>query len=381
MADPLSIMAIAGLVFAGKRLAKEPEVEKEEVSSYNPPLLDEPEEEEAYDDFEERLPFIESRKREVESFAVIAPQQRSSGTEILNMRNRVYDQGIMNNVSSVEKVQVGPGLGVGPDVVATGGFQQPDFRVYPVNTGEYRLTQLPGRINAGGDVLGGRRVNEQQIGHNRPEKTAYLPERLPMAGGRAQGFSGLTPRAEHERSKKINPRAQTGLRNDGLDKAPAKRFIPAATPYQNPTRFKTDANAQRINGAAPGVSNFHGGYVNSAAVSAMQDRSNENLMRHGFRPEDRREKEGRFSGAGRMNVREGPLKAGGALTTVRLDQTRVDGRFNAAEPGGRFQNVKNADYHKFNAFKGIEDPRSRNLDIAKNQLAQNPFNHNLSTVA
>ena len=43
--------------------------------------------------------------------------------------------------------------------------------------------------------------------------------------------------------------------------------------------------------------------------------------------------------AGRMNVRESALKQGGALTAVRTDTTRVDGRVNAAN-GGWSQNYQ-----------------------------------------
>jgi len=56
--------------------------------------------------------------------------------------------GKQNNVLPFAQVRVGPGLGVGPDVVATGGFQQFD-RVMPKNVGEYNKTQLASRTNAG----------------------------------------------------------------------------------------------------------------------------------------------------------------------------------------------------------------------------------------
>jgi hypothetical protein len=78
-------------------------------------------------------------KREMESFGDIGRQQRSGGQEILNMRNRMYDTGRMNNLSPIEKQLVGPGLGVSADTPATGGYQQM-FRVNPINVGEYKLT-------------------------------------------------------------------------------------------------------------------------------------------------------------------------------------------------------------------------------------------------
>ena len=54
-------------------------------------------------------------------------------------------------------------------------------------------------------------------------------------------------------------------------------------------------------------------------------------MKYGFRPEDRRGKPNRMGNAGRMNVRESALKQGGALTAVRSDTSRVDGRMGEAK--------------------------------------------------
>ena len=126
-------MAIAGLVYAGRKMSdppataeeppyKAPETPmfREEEPDTRPSFVDEPE-------------WV--AKREHPSFGEVAPQQRSSGTEILSMRNRMYDNGRMNNLSPVEKQLVGPGLGVGADTPATGGYQQM-YRVNPINVGE-----------------------------------------------------------------------------------------------------------------------------------------------------------------------------------------------------------------------------------------------------
>jgi hypothetical protein len=145
MADPISIMAIAGLVYAGRKLSKPNETYTVEGNPIQ--------EQEVVSDFSDRDVVIQSEylgplsplvepsytsKEEIGSFAEIAPQKRSAGGEILNMRNRMYDAGRMNNLSPVEKQLVGPGLGVGPEVPAFGGHQQL-FRVNPENVGAYRL--------------------------------------------------------------------------------------------------------------------------------------------------------------------------------------------------------------------------------------------------
>ena len=384
MADPISIAAVAALVYAGKVLSKT----EQEAPKFVPkkPLVKPNtmiEVDETEDDFEfnygaaRGVDSLEYQsKQEMPSFGEVAPQRRTSGGEILNMRDRFYDQGRMNNLSPVEKQMVGPGLGVGADVPAVGGFQQL-YRVMPTNVGEYKLTQLPGRTNHGADTMGGRRGIVGDVAKNRPERTTDLYERLPTARGRAQGMSAITPRQEHEKTKRTTNRAETGLRTDGLQNAPAKRFTSAMTIAQEPTRNKTDLNDgmfAHMDNPQPGIHSFHGAYENSAAVQASATRDNAALMKYGFRPEDRRGQANRMPNKGRMNVRESPLKQGGKLTSVRMDQTRVDGRVNPMN-GAWMQQYKNADYHQLNPYKGQMNPyaTAESLNTTKKQLQNNPF--------
>lgn len=374
MADPISIITIAGLAYIGKKLS-EPrkgifypaakEVETIEPEMQDGPLL--------------RLP---DRKTEVPAFGIVAPQNRSNGTEILSMRNRMYDAGRMNNLSPVEKQLVGPGLGVCPDVPAFGGHQQL-FRVNPENVGAYRLTTLPGRSGPAGDVKGGRRAQVGEVAHNRPEKTAFMPERRPETFGRAQGMSGLVPRAEHEHTKRLTNRSETGLREDGLGFAGAKRFVTAGTMPQDPTRNKKDGNVEQFgygNRPAPNIHSFAHGYVNAPAYKIGEKRTYgtphtvEELMAYGFRPDDRRGKPNRQGNAGRMNVRAGPLNQGGMPTAARVDTTRVDGRVAAAN-GAWTQQYTNDSYHQLNPYKGHVNPLAStfSLDVARNQLRDNPI--------
>ena len=95
MADPISLMAVAGLVYAGRNLSTKsvpPKIDNDVPVIKTPEIVENT-------NFE---PVMEPpRKREMESFADISRQQRSGGQEILNMRNRMYDQGRMNNLSPV----------------------------------------------------------------------------------------------------------------------------------------------------------------------------------------------------------------------------------------------------------------------------------------
>ena len=378
MADPISLMAIAGLIYTGRNLSTKSEPPKVMAPSSQPQQQQQFEEAPVFEEhqFESRVEV--PHKMEMGSFADIGKQQRSGGQEILSMRNRMYDAGRMNNLSPIEKQMVGPGLGVSADTPAIGGYQQM-FRVNPVNVGEYRLTTLPGRSGPAMDITGGRSAVVGQLTHNKPETTAHLPSRLPVMAGRAQGMSGAIPRQSHQKTMRTTNRAETGQRADGLGFNGAKRFVSAQTVSQDPTRFKGDRNDAQYsyyNQPAPGITNFRGAYTNSAA-SQITSKNNEELMKYGFRPEDRRGKANRMGNPGRMNVRESALKQGGRLTAVRSDTTRIDGRINAAN-GGWTQNYQQKPFHQFNAYKGNENPNSRNLDIAKNQLYNNPLAHSLS---
>lgn len=380
MADPISLMAVAGLVYAGRTLSTK-SFKKESKSPEEPPIVKAPATppppvETVNTNFEPTTPY--PQKQEMASFADIAIQQRSGGQEVLNMRNRLYDQGRMNNLSPIEKQLVGPGLGVGADTPAVGGYQQL-FRVNPINVGEYRLTTLPGRSGPAHDISGGRAATVGQLTHNKPETTAYLPSRLPNLPGRAQGMTGVVPRQEHERTKRTTNRSETGYRGDGLGFNAGKRVISAQTRTQDPTRFKSDRTDEvygHVNRPTPGIHSHHGAYTNSAAAH-ITAKTNEELMKYGFRPEDRRGKPARPGNAGRMNVRESPLKQGGRLTSVRTDTTRVDGRMNAPN-GGWTQQYQQKAFHQFNAYKGNTNPYTQDLGLAKRQLHNNPLAHSIS---
>ena len=369
MADPISIAAIAGLIYAGRTMSKS-SMGREK---YTPPPPPSPPPSGVSEPVPPELVEIPIQtKTETSNFGDIT-QQRGLGGDILGMRNRMYDTGRMNNLSPVEKQLVGPGLGVSPETPAQGGYQQL-FRVNPINVGEHRLTTLPGRSGPAGDITGGRAPVVGILGHNRPEKTVHIPSRHPVMAGRAQGMSGMIPRQEHEKTKRTTNRSETGHRGDGLGFNGAKRVVSAQTLIQDPTRFKSDRNDKHYayhNHAAPGVSNFTGAYATSAAAQMMA-KTNEELMKYGFRPEDRRGKANRMGNKGRMNVRENALKQGGALTSVRTDTTRIDGRTNPAN-GGWMQNYQVNPFHQFNAYKGNENPHAKTLDVAKNQLKNNPL--------
>src|SRR6056300_447669 len=382
MADPISVAAIAGLIYAGRKLSQPketyeptpPQVAREAmlnrvVEPKNYPI--------------EQVEIPQGQKAAVSNFGEIAPQFRTSGEQLRNRADQYFvDNNRMNNVSPVEKQLVGPGLGVDPSVASYGGYQQL-LRVNPENVGAYRLTTLPGRSGPAYDSKGGRRGLVGLVSHNRPEKTAYLPERLPMTLGRAQGFSGRVTRGSHERTKRTTNRSQTGLRTDTLNVAPAKRFISAQNVSQDPTRNKKDGNMEQyqyMNQTQPGIHSFAHGYLASPeiAIGGSKAYTPEQLSRYGFRPDERRGKANRRSNPGRMNVRAGPLNQGGMITSARSDTTRVDGRVNPLA-GGWMQQYTNSSFHDLNTYKGNQNPHASqgSLGVAKRQLMNNPYAHHL----
>ena len=111
-----------------------------------------------------------------------------------------------NNVLPAEQLRVGPGLGVGPEVAATGGFHQ-FYRQLPLNVNDYKLTTLPGGVVSGGTTMGGKGEIQQvsSINHNPGALVIPYDERPPLAtpngaivgrteyGKQPRGCAGLRP--------------------------------------------------------------------------------------------------------------------------------------------------------------------------------------------
>lgn len=381
MADPLSIAAIIGLVFAGKKLSEQKdEVPREPVVKIIKP------------DFDNRTMITNSmagsynsdpglssygitrkEKYEQPNFADIKPDSGREvfGSSTVDFRDRPWVSGQMNNLSPIEKVQVGPGLGVDPNVPAIGGFQQV-YRVLPNNVGAYRLTQLPGRIGPAGDITGGAPAVVGILGNNRPEKTAFLPERRGPIPSRAQGqggsLSGVEVRSEYEKGKRPTNRSETGLRVDSLSTAPAKSFVSGQQLSQDPTRNKGDLNNDQFghfDNPNPGIHSFVGAYDNTA---------------NDIRIADKRGQYDRAGNAGRMNVRASPLNQGGLLTQVRAESRCPPV---PSKNGGWTQQYVPIMFQDNNDKKGNLNPYASNtgLNTAVRQLNGNPLAHSLSAAS
>jgi hypothetical protein len=392
MADPLSIAAIIGIIYAGRKLgiSAQEQVDTEQTRA----VTNEPKEYND-DDSESRDLILNqlrqpgiiaepvNKKQEVANFGDIAFSQYVHGEPTHDLSNRMYVSARMNNLAPSEKVYVGRGLGLDPEIPASGGFQQL-YRVNPNNVGAYRLTQLPGRIAPGADTTGWRTGQVGELTHFAPAKTAFLPTRRPDVGTRAQGqggaVTGTTIRESYVKTMRPTDRSETGLRTDGLEFAPAKRIVPFQESQDAPTRNKGDGNIEEFyhtNNPQPGIHSFVSGYTNEPAVKMMNKYgtgsygyTDAELGKYGIKVDDKRSNPDRPGNAGRMNVRASPLNQGGMLTAVRSDSDKSDNYFGPMD-GEKGYKYVDAMYYNFNAYKG--NAACLDLNVAKRQLANNPL--------
>jgi hypothetical protein len=241
----------------------------------------------------------------------------------------------MNNVNPADKVYVGRGLGLDPDVPASGGFQQ-FFRIYPNNVNEERLTNLPGNwggpanpiVKNGSAILG-------EISH--PAKLSKTTQNYPSMPTRAQGQGGSITapeeRPDFQKTRRTTNRQETGMRTDGLSMGPMQYMV-----YE--------------------------GYENSAYKDPARWTKNR------INPD-------RAANPARMNVRADPVGAVGANTQTRLEAGALPVRPADASRGSRYIPPQ---YNTLNVFKGQPDPRntSERLHLAANVLKGNPFSHTFS---
>jgi hypothetical protein len=272
-------------------------------------------------------------KHEVPSLQAFDKQATRSpfGQPVYDLYGRQNVTNKMNNLPPVERIRVGPGLGVAPDVPATGGFQQ-FFRVLPNNINEERLTTIEGRpgpasafIKNGGTVIG-------DITHQAKDTKAWnRPPAQNRGEGQGGALTGPEGRPDFIRSKRTTIRQETGSREDTLSSGPGKYHV--SQPY------------------ATG-----GAYTDTSLTRSSDNRGNAD----------------RAGAPGRMNVRMDAVNQTGAATNLRAETTPFPV---AAPDGGRFQNYQRAEFDQLNEKKGTLNPRATAefLDVAIQQLEKNPL--------
>lgn len=358
--DPLPLLAIVGLIFAGKQLStkekysgnpadtgsitNEADLERRSRQMYHLQSNDVGVDggsavktagpKEIF--YGSGVPYM--KKEIVSNFGDLKPDSNRLpfGQPVYDLYNRQGVTNKMNNLAPAEKMQVGPGLGVDPSIAAQGGFQQ-FFRVMPTNTNENRLTQLPGRSGPPESFV--KSAPPVQGALTQTQRPTKVYTRDPMRG-KAHGGQGVIEAPESRPS--FIKTAEPTLKDQTVVRADTLAFGPAQ--YQN----VTSRDARDVSG------------------NQIRDDDKRSQKIDGFLP------------GGRMNVRQDPLGMNGSISAIRQDDIQLP---LPPPDGGRFQQYVDAEmYSTMNVNKGKRNPYAQNLDVAKRQLQSNPMAFSISNV-
>lgn len=352
--DPLALAAVVGLVFAGKKLSEENDLSYTTENAPRPPPpkiwtrrdvdLKANARDHAKDYFDVKImtPDLGRRvgdwrlkpKNEIPSLQDRSPDagRFPFGQPVYDLYNRQNVTNKMNNVQPIERLNVGPGLGVDPSVPSAGGFHD-YFRVLPNNVNEERLTTLPGRSGPSNPVVknGGTVIGE--ITHEAKDTKAwYRPPAQNRGEGQGGALTGPEGRPNYLKTQRPTIRQETGLRTDTLSSGPGQYYV--AQPYAVGSHAYTD----------PSLTRASGNRMNPDRPGNPQ----------------------------RMNVRDDPVVQGGAMSNLRGESKAFPV---SPMDGGRFQQYQRTEFDRFNEYKAHENPRASRafLDIAIQQLEKNPI--------
>jgi hypothetical protein len=266
------------------------------------------------------------------------------GQPIYDLYNRQYITNKQNNVSPLEHPKnIGPGLGVGSDVLAAGGFHD-YFRALPTNINEERLTTLEGREGPPNPVVknGGAAYIGDITHEAAATKTARRDPGAYGGGGAQSALVGPEGRPNFLKTKKMTIRGETGLRTDTLSDGPPQYNV--AQPYA-------------VGGAVA--------YTDKTLTRAS-----------GYRA-----KEDRAGNGARMNVRNDPVNQVGAATQLRIESEPVPPGPMGITGSNQGRGVQPPQFDDpLNEFKSNPNPRAQPafLDIAIQQLENNPLAYSLA---
>ena len=351
--DPLALMAVVGLVFAGQRFSGDaqpttttPQAPPHQITKLDTDLMgDNPGQRADVFGMRPTNPSFGRRigddflppKEAVKSLQDLSPQANRMpfGQPVYDLYNRQNVSNKMNNLQPIERKNVGPGLGVGSAVPAIGGFQQ-YFRVLPNNVNEEKLVTLPGgkgpaaaTVKQGGTVFGQTGLINGVMSHQAKATKTWTRD---PAQNQGQGQGGRLiaheGRPDNIKTRKTTNRQETGKRGDTLEYGPGQWGV--YLPYNDLTdRQLPHSTGNRVN------------------------------------PD-------REGNAGRMNVRGDPQGQGGTLTNLRAESVAVPvPHMN----GSRFQNYRPAEMWKNNESKMAPNPLAtpNALNVARDVLKSNPI--------
>ena len=361
--DPLALMAVVGLVFAGKTLAdgNETPAASPKPTTTKPPLTRRDVDMMA-DSVGHRADAFDLRntnpgfgrrindwrlqpKDAVPNLQDVTPTNSRFpyGQPVYDLYNREYVTNKQNNLSPLETpMNIGPGLGVGPNVLAAGGFQD-YFRALPTNINEEKLTTLEGRPGPRNPfVKNGGAAYIGDITHQAAAtKTAFRDPGAFGGGGAQSAMVGPEGRPNFLKTKKPTIRSETGLRTDTLSDGPPQYNV--SQPYAEGKTCYTDTDLTRSSGY--------------------------------------RTKPDRAGNAARMNVRSDPVNQVGAATQLRIESEPVPVGPMGLTGSNQGRGTLPPEFDDpLNEFKSNPNPRASNgfLDIAIQQLENNPLAYSLA---
>ena len=347
--DPWSIAAIVGLVFAGKKFSsdEDPAGNRNELKgadtstgnlSRNPRdhAVDFMDPFNVTPDIGRPIGDIRLRpKNEIGSLQDVQPRL-PFGMPVYTAYNRENISNKMNNLNpNGMPMQVGPGLGVGSNVAAVGGFQQ-FFRILPNNPNDERLIQLKG--NMGGPV-----------------------DSVVKNGGTVMGELTQFPSKTYTRDP-IQSRAEG---QGGAVTGPESR----------PTFTKTSRSTIRDETGKRDGDNLEFGIAQYNVYQAFGDMGGARKL---ARSTDNRSNPDRAATGGRMNVTGDPESRVGATTNLRRE-VPTDHMGNPTPGPVIQQRYVDAMYYDLNELKSQRTPNSDRLSLANEVLANNPYAISLST--
>ena len=265
------------------------------------------------------------------------------GQPVYDLYNREYITNKQNNVSPLEQpMPIGPGLGVGPNVLAAGGFHD-YFRALPTNINEEKLTTLEGRTGPSNPVVkNGGAAYIGDITHQAAQtKTAKRSPAAYGGGGAQSALVGAEGRPNFLKTKKMTIRSETGLRTDTLTDGPPQYNV--SQPYAAGTSAYTDTALTRASGY--------------------------------------RTKPDRAGNAARMNVRNDPVNQVGAATQLRIESSSLPPGPMGLTGTNQGRGILPPEFDDpLNEFKANPNPRAQKdfLDIAIQQLEKNPLAYSLA---
>jgi hypothetical protein len=248
------------------------------------------------------------------------------GQPVYDLTARETTSNKMNNLNPGEKLNVGRGLGLDPNVPAAGGFQQ-FFRVMPNNMNEERLHNLPG--NWGGPansvVKNGGTTMGEITKHAKPTKAWNRQPTQNRGQGQGGALTAPEGRPDFQKTRRTTNRQETGYRDDTLGSGAPAYFVGQA---------------------------YDSTLLNNGMTRWSENRVNPD----------------RAANAGRMNVRADPIGQLGANTTTRLEAGPLPIRPADASKNYVYMPPQ---YDKLNVFKGNEI--KSDLTLAKTIRAKNPL--------